>query len=218
MRSPRGSGQVTPSTSSSPPAPPGRRRGPPSPHRNIVNNAISCARTMRLEPGEALCIPVPLYHCFGMVLGNLAGRRLRGEHGVSGRGVRRRRDPRRARRGALQRSARGADDVRGHARPPGLRALRPLRDAHRDHGRGAVPGHPDAAGGAGHGLPRDHHRLRDDRDEPDLLPVERGRGSRAPRLDGRPDPAPRRGEDRRRSGPDDPGRGAGGAAYPAATR
>ena len=27
---------------------------------------------MRLEPGEALCIPVPLYHCFGMVLGNLA--------------------------------------------------------------------------------------------------------------------------------------------------
>ena len=41
-------------------------------HRNIVNNAISCARTMRLQPGEALCIPVPLYHCFGMVLGNLA--------------------------------------------------------------------------------------------------------------------------------------------------
>ena len=26
---------------------------------------------MRLGPGEALCIPVPLYHCFGMVLGNL---------------------------------------------------------------------------------------------------------------------------------------------------
>ena len=27
---------------------------------------------MGLQPGEALCIPVPLYHCFGMVLGNLA--------------------------------------------------------------------------------------------------------------------------------------------------
>ena len=41
-------------------------------HRNIVNNAISTARAMRLQPGEGLCIPVPFYHCFGMVLGNLA--------------------------------------------------------------------------------------------------------------------------------------------------
>ena len=41
-------------------------------HRNIVNNAISTACAMRLQPGEGLCIPVPFYHCFGMVLGNLA--------------------------------------------------------------------------------------------------------------------------------------------------
>ena len=41
-------------------------------HHNIVNNAVSCARAMRLKPGEALCIPVPLHHCFGMVLGSLA--------------------------------------------------------------------------------------------------------------------------------------------------
>jgi len=50
----------------------GAPKGATLTHRNIVNNAISCARTMRLEPGESLCIPVPLYHCFGMVLGNLA--------------------------------------------------------------------------------------------------------------------------------------------------
>ena len=50
----------------------GAPKGATLTHRNIVNNAISCARTMRLHPGEALCIPVPLYHCFGMVLGNLA--------------------------------------------------------------------------------------------------------------------------------------------------
>ena len=50
----------------------GAPKGATLTHRNIVNNAISCARTMRLTPGEALCIPVPLYHCFGMVLGNLA--------------------------------------------------------------------------------------------------------------------------------------------------
>ena len=50
----------------------GAPKGATLTHRNIVNNAISCARTMRLQPGESLCIPVPLYHCFGMVLGNLA--------------------------------------------------------------------------------------------------------------------------------------------------
>ena len=49
----------------------GAPKGATLTHRNIVNNAVSCARAMRLRPGEALCIPVPLYHCFGMVLGNL---------------------------------------------------------------------------------------------------------------------------------------------------
>ncbi|MFO7856042.1 MAG: AMP-binding protein [Paracoccaceae bacterium] len=50
----------------------GSPKGATLTHRNVVNNGISVARAMRLEPGEALCIPVPLYHCFGMVLGNLA--------------------------------------------------------------------------------------------------------------------------------------------------
>ena len=50
----------------------GAAKGATLTHHNIVNNAVSSARAMRLQPGEALCIPVPLYHCFGMVLGNLA--------------------------------------------------------------------------------------------------------------------------------------------------
>ena len=41
-------------------------------HRNILNNGYFSARTMGLGPADRLCIPVPLYHCFGMVLGNLA--------------------------------------------------------------------------------------------------------------------------------------------------
>ena len=41
-------------------------------HHNIVNNAIAVARCMKLSDADALCIPVPLYHCFGMVLGVLA--------------------------------------------------------------------------------------------------------------------------------------------------
>ena len=50
----------------------GRPKGATLSHRSIINNAISVARAMRLTPDDALCIPVPLYHCFGMVLGNLA--------------------------------------------------------------------------------------------------------------------------------------------------
>ena len=50
----------------------GRPKGATLSHRSIINNAISTARAMKLTPDDALCIPVPLYHCFGMVLGNLA--------------------------------------------------------------------------------------------------------------------------------------------------
>ncbi|MFN4135548.1 MAG: AMP-binding protein [Novosphingobium sp.] len=41
-------------------------------HRNILNNGHFTARTIRLDQRDRICIPVPLYHCFGMVLGNLA--------------------------------------------------------------------------------------------------------------------------------------------------
>ena len=41
-------------------------------HRNILNNGFFIGEAMRLTEADRLCIPVPLYHCFGMVLGNLA--------------------------------------------------------------------------------------------------------------------------------------------------
>ena len=41
-------------------------------HRNIVNNAYFVGRSMGLRAGDRLCVPVPLYHCFGMVMSNLA--------------------------------------------------------------------------------------------------------------------------------------------------
>jgi fatty-acyl-CoA synthase len=41
-------------------------------HRNILNNGFFVGRAVGLVPGDRLCIPVPLYHCFGMVMGNLA--------------------------------------------------------------------------------------------------------------------------------------------------
>ncbi|SCC92093.1 putative acyl-CoA synthetase YngI [Thiomonas sp. X19] len=41
-------------------------------HSNILNNGYFIGEAMRLTAADRLCIPVPLYHCFGMVLGNLA--------------------------------------------------------------------------------------------------------------------------------------------------
>lgn len=41
-------------------------------HRNILNNARFVAHRQSLGGQDRLCIPVPLYHCFGMVMGNLA--------------------------------------------------------------------------------------------------------------------------------------------------
>lgn len=41
-------------------------------HRNILNNGFFIGEAMKLTEEDRLCIPVPLYHCFGMVLGNLA--------------------------------------------------------------------------------------------------------------------------------------------------
>ncbi|MFZ0906721.1 MAG: AMP-binding protein [Mycobacterium sp.] len=40
-------------------------------HRNILNNGFFATELLNLVPGDRLCIPVPFYHCFGMVLGNL---------------------------------------------------------------------------------------------------------------------------------------------------
>lgn len=40
-------------------------------HRNILNNGFFVTEGINLKPGDRLCIPVPFYHCFGMVMGNL---------------------------------------------------------------------------------------------------------------------------------------------------
>ncbi|MET0535162.1 MAG: AMP-binding protein [Steroidobacter sp.] len=57
--------QFTSSTTGSP-------KGATLSHLNILNNGYFAARAMRLSEADRICIPVPLYHSFGMVLGNLA--------------------------------------------------------------------------------------------------------------------------------------------------
>jgi fatty-acyl-CoA synthase len=50
----------------------GTPKGAALTHFNLVNNGFFVGEGMRLTAADRVCIPVPLYHCFGMVLGVLA--------------------------------------------------------------------------------------------------------------------------------------------------
>jgi fatty-acyl-CoA synthase len=50
----------------------GSPKGATLTHRNILNNGYFVGAAQGLTAQDRLCIPVPLYHCFGMVMGNLA--------------------------------------------------------------------------------------------------------------------------------------------------
>jgi fatty-acyl-CoA synthase len=50
----------------------GNPKGATLTHHNVLNNAFFVAKSMGLRAGDRLCIPVPLYHCFGMVMSTLA--------------------------------------------------------------------------------------------------------------------------------------------------
>jgi len=49
----------------------GNPKGATLTHHNILNNARSLGRILGYTPADRVCIPVPLYHCFGMGIGNL---------------------------------------------------------------------------------------------------------------------------------------------------
>jgi len=49
----------------------GAAKGVTLTHHNILNNGYFIGRALRLTSADRICIPVPLYHCFGMVMGNL---------------------------------------------------------------------------------------------------------------------------------------------------
>src|SRR6516225_74956 len=50
----------------------GSPKGATLSHHNIVNNACLIANVLRFTEQDRLCIPVPFYHCFGMVMANMA--------------------------------------------------------------------------------------------------------------------------------------------------
>jgi fatty-acyl-CoA synthase len=50
----------------------GTPKGATLTHHNILNNGFFVGERLRLTARDRICVPVPFYHCFGMVLGNLA--------------------------------------------------------------------------------------------------------------------------------------------------
>ncbi|MCW8307782.1 AMP-binding protein [Acidiphilium sp. PA] len=50
----------------------GAPKGATLSHNNVLNNGFFVGEGIGLRAGDRICIPVPLYHCFGMVMGNLA--------------------------------------------------------------------------------------------------------------------------------------------------
>ena len=87
---------------------------PQHPEQRLLHRRARCGYTER----DRVCVPVPFYHCFGMVLGNLACTTPRRVHGRPGRGVR---PAGRAGDGpgrALHVALRRADDVHRRARAP----------------------------------------------------------------------------------------------------
>ena len=121
----------------------GAPKGATLSHRNILNNGYFTGLILRYTEDDRVCVPVPFYHCFGMVLGNLACL----THGaclvVPGASFDPRRHAARRRGGALHVAVRRADDVHRRARASALRRLRPVEPAHGDHGRRALPGRGD---------------------------------------------------------------------------
>lgn len=51
----------------------GQPKGATLSHRNILVNAHHAGVNQRLSAADSICVPVPLYHCFGCVLGSLCG-------------------------------------------------------------------------------------------------------------------------------------------------
>ena len=108
-------------------------------HRNILNNGYLVGEVCRYTEADRVCIPVPFYHCFGMVMGNLACSTHGAAMVIPAPGF----DPALTLKAvagrALHLALRRADDVHRRVGAARRRLLRPVLGAHRDHGGLALP-------------------------------------------------------------------------------
>ena len=138
-------------------------------HRNILNNGYFTTELLNFGPDDRLCIPVPFYHCFGMVLGNLGCT----SHGttmvIPAPGF----DPgltldASKRKGAQRFTACRRCSSRCSATRS--RQPRPVVAAHRHHGRVDLSRRGDEARINDMNMTEFVHRVRDDRDVAGVLP------------------------------------------------
>ena len=154
-------------------------------HHNILNNGYFVGLGCGYSEQDRVCIPVPFYHCFGMVMGNLSCT----AHGACMVIP--------APAFDAEATLRAVQDERctslygvptmfiaelEHAE---LRRLRPLEPAHRHHGRLAVPDRDDAARRVADAHGRGDDLLRHDRDLAGVDADRRRRHDGAARRDGR---------------------------------
>ena len=142
----------------------GSPKGATLSHHNILNNGYFVGEALHYSEEDRICLPVPFYHCFGCVLGNMAAV----THGCgdrpSGRVVRSRGHAARDYDRAVHVDLRRADHVHRGAEPRGVRDLLSRVAANRHHGGRSVPGRRHAARHRSDARPRRHDRLRHDRD------------------------------------------------------
>ena len=143
-------------------------------HHNILNNGFFIGEHCRYTEADRVCIPVPFYHCFGMVLGNLACT----THGACMVLPAAAFEPEACLEAVQAERCTALYGVPtmfiAELDHPRFGELRPLLPAHRDHGGLPVPGGGHEAGGLRHAHGRGDHLLRHDRDRAGVDP-DRGR-------------------------------------------
>jgi fatty-acyl-CoA synthase len=148
----------------------GTPKGATLTHFNIVNNGFFVGEGMQLTADDRVCIPVPLYHCFGMVLGVLAAMTHGAASVFCGEGF----EPL-----AVLETVAAERCTALHGVPtmfiaelehPQVRRVRPVVAAHRHHGRIALSHRRDASGRRRNAHAAGHDLLRHDGNQSRQLP------------------------------------------------
>jgi len=159
-------------------------------HYGILNNGFFVGEGMNFTHHDRLCIPVPFYHCFGMVLGNLACV----THGAtmvlpwdafSAETVLRTVEEEK-----VHSASRRTNNVHRRTRPSQLQGVQPVHLKDRHHGGLPMPGRGNEESHIGYGHTRDHYLLWDDGNLPSLIPNPHRRLTGTPGHDGRASPPP----------------------------
>ncbi len=167
-------------------------------HHNILNNGYFVARLMNFSHRDRLVIPVPLYHCFGMVMGNLGCV----THGATMIYPEQAFDADAVLRGGAEERATALYGVPtmfiAELALPNFADFDLHVVAHRHHGRRAVSGGSDAQGAVVDEHARSRDRLRHDGDQSGVDPNAHRRAPRQTGQHGRPGASARRDQSGRR--------------------